>query len=64
MATIDDVARMARELPEVTEGERHGTPTCFVDRKAFAWIRPFSKADIQRYGVTTPPASPNKGSRQ
>ncbi|HEY1636685.1 MAG TPA: hypothetical protein VGF64_18165 [Acidimicrobiales bacterium] len=58
MATIDDVARIARELPEVTEGERHGTPTWFVDRKAFAWIRPFSKADIKRYGVTTPPDGP------
>jgi hypothetical protein len=24
MATLDDVALMAAELPEVTEGERHG----------------------------------------
>ena len=30
MATIDDVSRLARRLPEVTEGERHGNRTWFV----------------------------------
>jgi hypothetical protein len=58
VATIDDVARMAMELPEVTEGERHGNVTWFVSGKGFAWIRPFSKADIKRFGATTPPAGP------
>jgi hypothetical protein len=58
MATIDDVARLASELPEVTEGERHGNLTWFVSGKAFAWERPFSKADIKRFGDATPPEGP------
>src|SRR5579859_5174482 len=58
MATIDDVARTATELPEVTEGERHGNLTWLVRGKAFAWERPFSKADIKRFGVATPPQGP------
>ena len=58
MATIDDVAAAASQLPDVTEGERHGTRTWFVGRKAFAWERPFSKADIRRFGDATPPGGP------
>ena len=58
MATIDDVASMATELPEVTEGERHGNLTWYVRGKGFAWERPFSKADIKRFGDATPPDGP------
>jgi hypothetical protein len=57
-ATLDDVARVAESLPEVTVGERHGNRTWFVAGKAFAWERPFSKADIARFGAETPPAGP------
>ncbi len=53
--TLDDVARMALELPEVTEGERHGNRTWSVAGKVFAWERSFSKADIRRFGDTEPP---------
>jgi hypothetical protein len=58
VVTLDDVARMALELPEVAEGERHGNRTWSVAGKGFAWERPFSKADIRRFGDTKPPDGP------
>jgi hypothetical protein len=55
---IEDAARIAASLPGVTEGLRHGHRTWFVAGKAFAWERPFSKADIKRFGVVAPPDGP------
>ncbi len=49
---------MATELPGVVEGERYGTRTWSVAGKAFAWERPFSKADIRRFGDAKPPPAP------
>ena len=58
LAKLEDVARFIAELPEVTEGERYGHPTWYVRGKAFAWLRPFSKADLKRFGDQTPPSEP------
>ena len=55
MATLDDVARIALELPEASEGVRHRHRAWSVNGKVFAWERPFSKADVKRFGDQTPP---------
>lgn len=58
VATIEDAARLAMALPQATEGTKFGYRTWFVGGKQFAWERPFSKADIKRFGAETPPDGP------
>jgi hypothetical protein len=58
MPTYDDVASMAAELPETEQRERYGQRTWMIRGKAFAWERPFSKADLKRFGEATPPDGP------
>jgi hypothetical protein len=56
VVSLEDAGRLAMELPQVSEVERHGNRSWAVAGKVFAWERPFSKADIKRFGDTTPPA--------
>jgi hypothetical protein len=58
MATYDDAAQIAESFPEVTVGARYRTRTWFVGKKGFMWERPFSQADIKRFGNETPPDGP------
>jgi len=58
VATLDDVARIALALPEVTEGESRGARSWSVGEKTFAWERPYSKADLKRFGDEAPPKEP------
>ncbi|HZT67793.1 MAG TPA: hypothetical protein VFA11_18530 [Acidimicrobiales bacterium] len=60
MASFEDVAALISGLPDTTEGERHGNRTWFVNKQGFAWERPFTKADVRRFGErgVTPPAGP------
>lgn len=63
MATLDDVDRLVAELPEVTTGTSYGNQAWSIGGKVFAWERPFSKADIKRFGDESPPEGPILGIR-
>ena len=58
MATIDDAARTAAALPEVTETTTFRNRAWAVSGRVFAWDRPFSKADVRRFGDEPVPAGP------
>lgn len=49
MATFDDVARIGKELPEVTVGQWYGTPGLHVRKKGFC--RLWDERTFEREGV-------------
>ena len=61
MADLGDVERLVGELPEVSVGVRYGHRAWSVGGKAFAWVRPFSKADLKRFAGDPVPEGPILG---
>lgn len=62
-ASLDDVAAIASALPGVAESAGRMGREWRVGTRMFAWERPFSKADIKRFGDETPPSGPILGVR-
>lgn len=58
VASFDDVVAIVSTLPNVTEGVSYRNRTWNVGKKFFAWERPFSKADIRRFGDQPVPQGP------
>ncbi|MFP3712866.1 MmcQ/YjbR family DNA-binding protein [Puerhibacterium sp. TATVAM-FAB25] len=58
MVTVDDVARLAAALPGVEEGTSYGHRAWLVGGRRFAWLRPFSRADVRRFGAGPVPTGP------
>jgi hypothetical protein len=58
VASIEDAAQIASELPGVTTGTSYGNQAWFVGKKAFAWQRPLSKTELRRLGDAPLPAGP------
>ena len=58
MATMDSANSILAELPDIVESVRYGHSAWGVGKNVFAWVRPFSKADLKRFGDETPPSGP------
>ena len=55
MATWDDVARVCRTLPDVTEQPSYGGARSWrVRNKAFVWERPLRRKDLAELGDAAP----------
>jgi hypothetical protein len=58
MVRLDRAIEIIEALPEVSEGRSYGNRAWFVGKRFFAWERPFSKADLRRFGSEEPPTGP------
>lgn len=63
MPTLADVERLCTALPEVREGTTFGNRAWFVEKAVFCWVRPFSKADVRRFGDDPVPSGEIVGLR-
>jgi hypothetical protein len=54
VVTWEDVERLARSLPQTTEGTRWNNRTWFVADRGFVWERPLSKKDRAAIGDAAP----------
>jgi hypothetical protein len=61
MVSHDEVVAMIVSLPEVIEGTSYGNQAWSVGGKVFVWDRPFSKADLKRFGDEPVPGGPILG---
>ncbi|MCX5743176.1 MAG: hypothetical protein NT062_11850 [Proteobacteria bacterium] len=52
---LETVEQMVTALPGAVVGARWGNRTWMIGGHGFAWHRPFSKADLLRYGEDPPP---------
>lgn len=55
MATIDDVRRLAMQLPRTTEKQSWGSAHWRVSSKGFVWERPLRRADEEALRVAGVP---------
>jgi hypothetical protein len=55
MATLEDVAKIALGLPEVTEEPVFGNRSWKVRKKLFAWERPLRAKEVEQLGDAAPP---------
>jgi hypothetical protein len=58
MVSHDDAVEVIHSLPDVTEGTSYGNRAWSVSGKMFVWDRPFSKADLKRFGGEPAPSGP------
>ena len=63
MVAHERAVEIARTLPEVEEGTTYGNRAWKVRGRTFAWDRPFSKADVARFGDEPVPDGPILGVR-
>lgn len=61
MATLEQAASLAVAFPEVAESLTYGNRAWKVRGKLFVWERPYSKADIKRFGTEPIPDGPILG---
>lgn len=58
MTSFADVARIVRGLPDTGETTKWGNQTWTVHAKSFVWVRPFTSADVRRFGDAPVPDGP------